>query len=216
MNQIESRMKTYSLLNCCLRAFPNRTGWLAMLLLAAWAVLTPQLTAAPNLIWDVTPGTTGAQDGSGTWNAGNLNWWDASTSTDVIWNTASNALFGAGSGSGTVTLGGSITAFSLQFNATGGTNYLIAGGGNTLTISSGGSLNISSGVSPVISANISATAGNTTINGPGTLNQIGNYDATGQQFTIGSGTLNFSGTTLNASKLIMSGGGTIRLPIRLT
>ena len=44
--------------------------------------------------FDANTGTTGAQDGSGTWDASTLNWWTGSA--DSAWNNANNAQFGAG------------------------------------------------------------------------------------------------------------------------
>ena len=207
-------MKTDLFLNRYLLTFPKRTGWLPMLLLAAWATFTSHLFAAsPNLLWDANTGSSGAQDGSGTWNNANLNWWNAATLTDVLWNPGSNAVFGAGSGAaGTVTLGAPVTNNTIQFAAPGSGNYTIAGPFPLVLLSNANStlnpaITVNSGLSPIISANVVSTNFNSWIYGPGTLNQASNIDSTGYQLTVGnSGTLNFSGTTLNASKLIMQGG----------
>ena len=94
------------------------------------------LYPAPTVIWDANTGTTGAQDGSGTWNSSNTNWW--SGSSDIAWNDASPCLaaFGTNGAAGTVTLANPHTAFAVNFNPVGSGAYTLAGTG-PLTVSNG-------------------------------------------------------------------------------
>jgi autotransporter-associated beta strand protein len=69
--------------------------------------------------------------GTGTWNAGNANWW-VSGSSDTTW-TANNIAYFEGT-VGTVTLGDSETADGLTFNPTAGTGTYTISGTGTLTL----------------------------------------------------------------------------------
>lgn len=81
--------------------------------------MKPNVVLGADLIWDADLGNTGANDGSGTWNTSNTNWWDGSS--NVSWtNSFSNiAVFGAGgfltSGTRTVTVSGTVQAGGLRF-----------------------------------------------------------------------------------------------------
>lgn len=93
------------------------TGLAAVLLIAAPSAAFGQVT------WDATPGSIGAQDGSGTCSTADSNWW--SGTTNVVWPnlTSSTATFGAGSGAaGTVTVSGSGTANRITFATPGSGN----------------------------------------------------------------------------------------------
>src|SRR5436190_24224796 len=75
------------------------------------------LTAA-SLTWDADLGLPGAQDGLGTWNLANTNWFDGTS--NVMWSNgapAFDATFGTGGTAGVVTLGTGITAGSLTCNS---------------------------------------------------------------------------------------------------
>ena len=108
------------------------------------------------LVWDVTTGTTGAQDGAGTWTLGAPNWFNQTSTIDnVNWVDGSDAIFGSGSGAaGTVTLGGPITVGNLTFNAPGSGSYAIDGS-DTLTLSN-------SIITANVAASISAVLGGST------------------------------------------------------
>ena len=101
--------------------------------------------------WDADAGTTGAQDGDGTWNFTPANWWNGS-SNDTWWGY-NTAVFGAGgAGPYTVTLGGSMFANAVTFN---GGNYTITNiPGATLTL--GGAAAITANAGAAISAPLSA------------------------------------------------------------
>ncbi|RYE85058.1 MAG: hypothetical protein EOP19_10205, partial [Hyphomicrobiales bacterium] len=74
-------------------------------------------------------GTTPAGGGDGTWNAGNLNWWNLDGATAASWGGAYGVFRGPG---GTITIEGQQNAVGLQF----------AGGGYTLVGGAGGSLDL--------------------------------------------------------------------------
>ena len=94
--------------------------------------------AATTNTWDADIGTTGAQDGSGTWtaSASDTNWWNNSAA-NTNWSNSTApdlTIIGAGSGTaGTVTLGEPITVGHLRFNAAGSGSYTLDGNGNALT-----------------------------------------------------------------------------------
>ncbi len=106
-------------------------------ILTACALAAPfQVTRADILVWDADAGTVAAQDGTGTWTAGQPNWLNQSLALDnQSWVDGSHAVFGAGIGTaGTVTLGGPITVGNLTFDPTGAGSYTLAGS-QTLTLS---------------------------------------------------------------------------------
>lgn len=106
-----------------------------VLLLGLTSTLHAQLT------WDSDTVTTGPQDGSGTWNTSNTNWWTGSA--NGTWDSGA-AIFGSalnvgtsGASLGTVTVVGTVDATSITFQGLG--NYTITGGtinlvGSTPTI----------------------------------------------------------------------------------
>lgn len=155
----------------------------AMAVGIAAALFAPALSAA-TLTWDANTSTSGAQDGSGTWNTANTNWWNGAA--NVTWNNATpdNATFGAVSGNaGVITLGEHITVGTLRLDVPGsGLGYTLAGSGaNTLTVSS---------IVPV-TGTISTI--NTTLAGTGNVNIAGG----GSVALTGANT--YTGTTTIAS-----------------
>ena len=57
----------------------------SLLICAAALVVYPAgLFAQANPTWDATTGTTGAQDGAGTWNTSNTNWWNGSANVNYL------------------------------------------------------------------------------------------------------------------------------------
>ena len=93
--------------------------------------------AATTNTWDADIGTTGAQDGSGTWTASatDTNWWN-NAAANTNWSNSAVpdlTIIGAGSGAaGTITLGSPITVGHLRFNAAGSGSYTLDGNGNAL------------------------------------------------------------------------------------
>ena len=103
-------------------------------LLAAFVVpcVNPRADAA-TYTWDGNPGTAGAQDGAGTWDAVSTNWINGGS--NVIWANGNDATFGAGTnGSYGVTVALSPTANSLIFGNSGYT--LSAASAQTITLNS--------------------------------------------------------------------------------
>jgi autotransporter-associated beta strand protein len=107
-------------------------------LAAAIAAFAPMAHAATTNTWDADTGTTGAQDGSGTWtaNSSETNWWN-NAGANTNWSNSATpdlTLIGAGSGAaGTITLGEAITVGHLRFNAAGSGSYSLDGNGNALS-----------------------------------------------------------------------------------
>ncbi len=160
---------------------------------AYFASITP--TA---LTWDSNIGTSGAQDGSGTWDTTNLNFFGSSN--NWAWNNSLGlgVTFGSASAAaGTVTLGANVTASKLTFNAASSGNYTIAGGGFTMTLGSGST--IAANVNAAISAPISGSGFTKT--GVGTLTLSGSNTFT-SALAIGTGAI--SGGNVNGAVRITS------------
>ena len=153
------------------------TGMLAVLLVAGAAC--PALAQSAVTWSGVAPAASGTVGGTGTWNTSGQNWWNGTSG--VAWSNSGNDTAVFAGTSGTVTLGGNITAGGLTFNTTG---YLLnVGSGTTLTLGAASnvlSLNTGGGVSGTISGLVTGT-GNVQITGgtlasgisPSTLNLIG-------------------------------------------
>ena len=131
--------------------------------------------AATTNTWDAVIGTTGAQDGAGTWstNAADSNWWN-NASANTNWDNGTMpdlTVFGAGSGAaGTVTLGENITVGHLRFNAPGSGSYTVDGNGNALGFGFNYPLLwVSKNVTVTNRANSASSAINLNVTGGGTL-----------------------------------------------
>ncbi len=132
-----------------------------------WVACSAPASAA-TLTWDPNTTTAGAQDGSGTWNTTDANWFDGAN--DVVWpNTTDTAVFGAGTiGTYSVTLG-TVNVGALNFNQGG---YTLTGGTLTLNpVSAPTGFTVSTaGGATTISSPLAGTAGTRlTKTGPGTL-----------------------------------------------
>lgn len=117
---------------------------LVVLLLGA---MIPLHVHGATFVWDATTGTTGAQDGTGTWADGGGNWFDETNSLqNQTWsNSAGNtAAFGAGGAGGTVTVSGTVNTNGLVFRAVS-TSYTLTGG--TIALASGSSITLQDGSS---------------------------------------------------------------------
>jgi autotransporter-associated beta strand protein len=103
------------------------------LLASSFVVLATCSTAfaQATLTWDADTTTTGAQDGAGSWDTGNSNWWNGTANTSFAAND--NVIFGAASGAaGSISVdAGGVTAGSLTFNQTGSGSYAFSGGSIT-------------------------------------------------------------------------------------
>lgn len=114
----------------------KRVHFVAMVM--AIGVCANMAYAATTNTWDADTGTTGAQDGSGTWtaNPSDTNWWN-NAAANTNWSNSTPpdlTVIGAGSGAaGTITLGEPITVGHLRFNAAGSGRYTLDGNGNALS-----------------------------------------------------------------------------------
>lgn len=91
--------------------------------------------AQSTLTWDADTGTSGAQDGAGSWNTSNTNWWNGSANTSFA--ASDNVIFGAATANvaHTVTVDASTSVENLTFANTGGfPRYTVSLGSNTLTV----------------------------------------------------------------------------------
>jgi autotransporter-associated beta strand protein len=188
--------------------------------LVALAMVGGHAQAQSTFTWDNTVGTTGPQDGSGTWStsASGTNWWDGTT--NVAWpNTSSStAVFGASGTSGTVTVSGSVTAGGITFAPVASwatTRYVITGGtiglGSNATILVNGS---ASAWNTGPSINSALVASNLTITATGPYTTPGSY--TGVTFSLGGANTLTGTTTLNGSLYFFStssglGAATLRI-----
>ncbi len=120
----------------------------------AMAALT-SLGSAPALAatwyWDNDTAATGPQQGSGTWSTGNTNWWDTTASSNVTWNNSAGniAHFGTTAGAGitgttdasrTITVGGTVNAAGLIFNAVTENSYILSAG--TIALADGSTIEV--------------------------------------------------------------------------
>jgi len=150
------------------------------------------LYPAPTVTWDANTSLPGAQDGSGTWNSSNTNWW--SGSGNLAWNDATPylATFGTNGTAGTVTLANPHSAFAMLFNPVGSGTYTLSGT-SPLTISNGITANATATIS--VPLNLGTTQTWTVTNGQ-TLNVNGAIAAPGAVALslAGAGTVNLGGT----------------------
>ncbi|MEY3204832.1 MAG: hypothetical protein RLZZ21_1163, partial [Planctomycetota bacterium] len=170
------------------------------------------MPARAQVTWDATVGTTGPQDGAGTWSTSvsGTNWWDGLT--NVAWPnlTTSSAIFGAGSGAaGTVTVSGSVITNAMTFNAPGSGTYTLSGG--TISLE---------GTSPTITSNVNASIGSVLAgsaglvkagNGTLTLSSANSYTGGTQIDAGGITTSNASGFSTGA--IAIGGAGTATLAV---
>ncbi len=115
-------------------------------------VLVPHRAQGATFVWDVTTGTNGAQDGTGTWVAAGGNWFDETNNQqNQPWsNSAGNtAAFGAGGAGGTVTVSGTVNTNGLIFRAVTPTSYTFTGG--TIALADGSAITLQDGSSSLAS-----------------------------------------------------------------
>ena len=148
--------------------------------------------------WDASPGTSGAQDGSGIWGSALINWLYGTN--NVGWCDQNWAVFGTNTTTNcTVTLANDVAPTGITFNPTIGT-YIITGG-NTLWTTNG--LNLIVNSNAVINTPISGPGG-LTKSGTGTLT-ISNANAYTGVTTVSAGTLNVAGNESGATNSLLVG-----------
>ncbi len=154
------------------------------------------------ITWDSNTTTTGAQDGPGTWNTSNSNWWTGSANRAFV--SGDNIIVGAGSGAaGTITVdAGGVTAGTLTFNAPGSGSYTFTGGSIT-----GGAL-IKNGNNGLRFDNSNSFSTITINGGPNTNTdgaiRLGNANALGTG--VGAGNINLTNSS-NMTALYFVGSG---------
>jgi autotransporter-associated beta strand protein len=185
------------------------------------ATLTALSAAAANLTWDSDTGTSGAQDGSGTWDLVNNNWNNGAA--NVVWDNNSTAIFGnnngtPGSGVFTVNLASDVSVTNMLFKGSGaGNSYLIANPNATLSLLTGGTVLDTITVNPGFSAEINtrlATSGSATANvrtiGGGYLKLSGGTAANPSAIYFltsrAGATLELAGNMVCSNNLSASGG----------
>lgn len=135
---------------------------------------------AQTVTWDANLGTSGPQDGDGTWNFTPAHWWNGTS--NCTWWVNDTAIFGlGGAGPYNVTLGASMSASAVTFNS----------GNYTITNTSGATLTLD-GVA-AITANAAGTIGAPVSTGTNTF------------LKAGTGTLTLAGTLACAQTFVSAG-----------
>ena len=107
---------------------------------------------AANLTWDANTAVTGAQDGSGTWDATTAGWWTGSADAVFSSVTPDVPTIGNLNGTaGTITLGANVVAANVTFSPATVGYYTIAGGGFTLGLTN---RTVTPNVNATLSANM--------------------------------------------------------------
>jgi autotransporter-associated beta strand protein len=193
--------------NSCLRERGTASPWVGVLALLALVCLplSPVLAANTVVTWDANTGTTGAQDGAGTWDAGiTANWWNGTA--DVVWpnSITSTANIGTNSGAaGTLTISGSPIVNVINFAAPGSGTYTLSGG----TLAMGGTtptISIAASQTPTINSVIGETAANTTVKFAATSSGSGNITVGGANTFTGAASIQAATVNFNA----LANGGT--------
>jgi autotransporter-associated beta strand protein len=168
--------------------------------------------------WDANTGSSGAQDGNGTWDKVNTNWWYPVGAMNLGWTELDSPTFGAGgAGAYTVTLATNVAASVVTFNG----SYTITNtAGQTLSLS--GAAGITANSNAVITVPLDGTLGMVK-SGTGTLTLTAPSTYSGPT-TISNGTLQLSDGSLTTSVVTnsgtlainLSGDQTVAYPIRGT
>ena len=139
---------------------PAAALWQALQSLCCCVLLFAGQAGAQTLTWDLTPGSPGVQNGSGTWNTTSNNWISGGLNTQWINDPTSVAIFGGGTDAATsynidVDLGFG-TASGLVFNNSG--YVLTADEPQTIVVSSTtASISVAAGKTATIGSNVTIT-----------------------------------------------------------
>lgn len=152
-----------------------------------------------NLIWDADTATSGVQEGAGTWNTSNTNWWDGAA--NLSFTGGDNVTFGSpATGSAINVDAGGVTAGNLTFNVTGSSSYQFTGGSIT-----GGAL-VKNGSNGLRFDNANSFTSVTLNGGPNSATdgaiRLGNANA------LGSAAITFGNTSTMTGLYFLTGFGT--------
>jgi autotransporter-associated beta strand protein len=223
----------------------RRRGLVVGLIVGLLAVFSAQRADAGTYYWDANGSTAGAGSApSGTWQASGTNWttdWTGGSTISAYTTQSTDDLYfvagpGTTSGSGayTVTVSGTNSAASLNFQASGAATFsggtINLGGGSTPGISipqyayaytSNGAVTISAAValqaaqtwinnssnSLSVSGNVTNGANTLTVGGAGNTNISGNIgNGAGGLVVVGPGTLTLTGTNSYAGGTTVNAG----------
>lgn len=183
------------------------TTALPVVLLSGIWLFIPLISGAQaaDSYWDTAPNNASITGGTGTWNASNTNWTNATDSAPgVIWVSGNTAVF-AGT-AGAVTVSGTQQIGGLTFNSAG---YTIIGG--VLDLNGAGAVLSATGSAAISSAIIDSGGGGTVTISTGTINLFGTNTFAGGTSVSSGASLNLSGSLAgsltNAGTTVISGGG---------
>ncbi|MEI6647472.1 MAG: autotransporter-associated beta strand repeat-containing protein [bacterium] len=145
-------------------------------------VLAASGLTAGTLTWDNDSTTSGIQDGDGTWDTTNTNWWDGVSNTN--WVSSSSVVIGSSGTGGTITLSGTHTVSNMTF----GSAYTLTNG--TITLAAANTI-VTNNVDIHIASVLAGASKGIVKKGSGTLYLEGANTYTGNT-VIDQGTLTLS------------------------
>lgn len=158
---------------------------------------------AATYTYDGNTSVSGAQDGGGDWDTVTSNWWDASTTSNVVWPNVTGhvAAFGAGvDGDYTINLPTAVTSSTVSFLNSG---YKLTAN-SAVSVGSVSTFSVAPGKSATIGQNVTVTrgaAGTVSFSGGGTVNVAG----TNAVVSVGGSFQNI-GITGNTTVDVQTGG----------
>jgi autotransporter-associated beta strand protein len=178
--------------------FNNTTG-------SPVTVTLSEISLVDSMVWDASGSNpTAPTDGAGSWSTTNANW-STKGSSDNVWLSGYNAIFGSGGAGATVTV---TSAPTVVGNITLNTNYVIVG--NPLTLTNTPAITVAGGTSATISSLLNGTSFHKEGTGTLVLNQTSANSYVGDT-VINAGTLQDSGAggvAIIAGNLIVNPNGT--------
>jgi fibronectin-binding autotransporter adhesin len=187
---------------------PTRTGRALAVSIATILLSVAPSARSVTYTWDADAVLAGIQDGDGTWNTTNTNWFSGGSNVPWANDALSDAVFGGTSGTGgTLNLSTDITAGSLSFNTTG---YTLAG--SPLNLAGASTISAGTDVTATITSSILSAGTGLTKTGAGTIVLRGDNSGISGAVTVNGGRLvvdgnqNFNRLPNNAAIAINNGG----------